>query len=155
MKKVMIGALLAGQLVATAQPALAAELTEPRGREMGAFAGLRVRMPLDADGQQRRLRAGLTLAPAMHSRSSSGETRLRIGEGLELGLVGDEPARLSIGGTPVSQLGQGPIGPDGRRLNASAGRWVAIGAGVVVVVLGVAYLVFTEMMECDADEECS
>ena len=155
MKKMAMAALLAGQLVVSVQPALGADLTETRSREMGAFAGLRVRMPLDGDARQLRIRAGLALAPAMHSRSAAGETRSRIGEGLEFGLVGHEPGRFSIGGTPVSQLGQGPIGPDGRRLSASTGEWIAIGAGAVVVVLGVAYLVFTEMMDCDADEECS
>ena len=155
MKKLTIAALLGGQLLAAAQPSVAAELTEQRTREMGAFAGLRVRMPLDGTAQQRQLRAGLTLAPTMHSRSINGESRMRIGEGLEVGLAGDQPARLSLGGTPVSQLAQGPVGPDGRRLNASTGQWVAIGVGGVVVLLGVAYLVFSEMMDCDADEECS
>ena len=155
MKKPILTFLLAGQLLAAPQPTFAAELTEPRTREMGAFAGLRLRMPLDGDARERQLRAGLTVAPAMHSRTISGESRTRIGEGLELGLTAGQPARLSLAGTPVSELGRGPVGPDGRRLNASTGEWIAIGAGAVVVLLGVAYLVFAEMMDCDADEECS
>jgi hypothetical protein len=80
---------------------------------------------------------------------------MRIGEGLEFGLVGNQPARLTLGGTPVSQLFHGPVGPDGRRLNASTREWVAIGVGAVVVLAGVAYLVFAEMIDCDEDEECS
>ena len=155
MKRLTLAVLVAGQLLAAAQPAFAAELTEHRTREMGAFAGLRLRMPLDGNVQQRQLRAGLTVAPTMHSRTMNGESRMRIGEGLELGLTGDAPARVSLGGIPVSQLAQGPVGPDGRRLNASTGEWVAIGVGGVVVLLGVAYLVFAEMMDCDEDEECS
>ena len=155
MKTMMIAALLAGQLLTAAQPAFGAELTEQRSREMGAFAGLRLRMPLDGDVRQRQLRAGLTLSPTMHSRSSNGESRTRIGEGLELALTGNQPPRLMLGGTPVSRLVQGPVGPNGQRLNASTGEWVAIGVGGVVVLLGVGWLVFSEMMDCDEDEECS
>lgn len=155
MKKLTIAALLAAQICVAAQPAFAAELTEVRSQQVGAFAGLRLRMPLDGDAREQRLRAGLTLAPTVHSRSLRGGARTRFGEGLELGLVGDEPVRLSLGGTPVSRLAQGPARADGRRLNASTGEWIAIGAGAVVVVLGVAYLVLSEMIDCDADEECS
>ena len=155
MKRLMMTALVAGHLIASTQPAFGAELTEQRSREMGAFAGLRLRVPLDGDDRQRQWRAGLAIAPVMYSRSMSGESRMRIGEGLALDLSGDQPARLSLAGTPVSQLAQGPLGPDGRRLNASTGEWIAIGAGAVVVLLGVTYLVFAEMMDCDEDEECS
>src|SRR5687767_14711201 len=98
MNAVVIAALLGGQAMITAQPAVAADLTEARTQQMGAFAGLRMRMPLDGTVQQRRIRAGLTLAPTMHSRSADGALRMRMGEGLELGLAGDEPARLSIAG---------------------------------------------------------
>ena len=155
MKRVMMAALMSGQLLAAAQPAFGADLTESRTQQIGDFAGVRVRMPLDGDAQQRQPRAGLTVAPTMHSRTLNGESRMRIGEGLELSLTGNQPPRLSIAGVPVSQLAQGPVGPGGRRLNASTGEWIAIGAGALAVVLGVGYLVFTEMMECDADEECS
>lgn len=155
MKTLTMAALMAAQWVTAVPSARAADLADGRTHQAGAFAGLRVRMPLDGDAGQRQLRAGLALAPTMHSRSADGASRMRIGEGLELGLAGDRRAQLSLGGTPVSRLAQGPVGPNGRRLNASTGQWVAIGVGGVVVLLGVAYLVFTEMMECDADEECS
>ena len=148
MKTLTMAALVAAQLAATAQPALAAGLTEARTQEVGAFAGLRVRMPLDGAAQQRRLRAGLTVAPAMHSRTLGGESRLRIGEGLELGLNGEQPLRVSLGGTPVSQLAQGPTGPDGRRLGVSTIGWIAIGVGVAaVIVVGAAAL-------CASDHDC-
>jgi hypothetical protein len=155
MKKLMIAAMLGGQALAAAQPAFAAELAESRSQQTGAFAGLRVRMGLDGTREQRRLRAGLTVAPTLHSRSAAGETRLRFGEGVELGIVGGDKVRLSLAGTPVNRLAQGATGPDGRRLGVSTAGWVAIGIGATVAVLGVGYLVFTEMMDCDADEECS
>lgn len=155
MKKLTLTALVAGQLMATAQPAVAAELTEHGTQRAGTFAGLRLSVPLDRAADQQRVRAGLTVAPTMHSRTPTGESRLRIGEGLELGVVGAEPPRLMIAGTPMSRLAQGPVGPDGRRVGVSTGGWIAIGVGTVVAVLGVGYLVFAEMMDCDEDEECS
>src|ERR1043165_1633260 len=111
MKKLTIAALLAAQLTA-AQPALAAELVTQEAPQMGAFAAARLRVPLGGEREQRRLRAGLTLAPTMHVRDSAGSERLRFGEGLELGITGREPVRLSFGGTPVNQLGQRGTGPD-------------------------------------------
>ena len=152
MKGLTIAALIAGQALAGAQPAQAAELTENRTQQMGAFAGLRLRMPLDSEARQRRLRAGLTLAPTMHSRSASGESRMRMGEGLELGLAGDEPVRLSLGGTPVSRLVQGPAGPDGRRAGVSTVGWIAIGVGTVVLLYGGLLFLIAENSDCDPGE---
>src|SRR5688500_20360703 len=108
MKKLMIAMLLAGQLSAAVAPAAAAELDRHAAPQMGAFGGLRVRLPLDGHVQQRRVRAGLTLAPTLQSRRANGEVRTRIGEGLELGLTQGERPQLSLAGTPVSQLARGP-----------------------------------------------
>lgn len=133
MKRLMIAALLAGQMLGAAPPALAAELTDGRGQEMGAFGGVRLRVPLDGRAEQRQVRAGLAVAPTLRSRSASGETRTRIGEGLELGLNGDDRVRLSLAGTPVARIAHGPAGPDGRRVGISPIGWVAIGIGVAAV----------------------
>jgi len=73
------------------------------------------------------------VAPTLRSRSASGETRTRIGEGVELGFNGDDRVRLSLAGTPVSRLAQGEAGPDGRRAGISPIGWVAIGVGVAAV----------------------
>ena len=148
MKKLMIAALVGGQAMAAAQPAFAAELADSRSQQAGAFAGLRVRMALDGSEQQRRVRAGLTLAPTLHSRTATGETRLRIGEGVELGIVGREPIRLSLAGTPVNRLAQGTAGPEGQRLGVSTIGWIAIGVGVAaVIVVGAAVI-------CASDHDC-
>jgi hypothetical protein len=155
MKKSMITALLAGQILSMAQPAAAAELNDNRTQQMGMFGGVRVRMPLDGNTQQQRVRAGFAVAPTMQSRAPNGETRTRIGEGLELGLTQRDRPQLSIAGTPVSQLVQGPRAPDGRRLGTSTLGGVAIAVGATVVVLGVGWLLFSEWIDCDADEECS
>ena len=152
MKTMTIAALLAAQLMIAAPPAAAAELADGRTQEMGAFGGVRVRVPLDGNARQRQVRAGLMLAPTMHSRTPSGETRMRIGEGLEVGRADDEPVRLSIGGTPVSRLAEGPTGPDGRRLGVSTVGWIAIGAGVLVPAVGGFYLWLLEESECGPRE---
>lgn len=152
MKKLMIFALLGGQALAAAQPAFAAALTETRTQRPGAFAGLRLRVPLDGDARQRQVRAGLTVAPTLHSRTADGETRLRIGEGVELGVTGREPVRLSLGGTPVNRLAQGGRGPDGQRLGVSTVGWIAIGAGVVVLAIGGFYWWVMEESECGPGE---
>lgn len=148
MKTLTIAALLAGQALAATQPAFAAELSENRTRQVGAFAGFRLRAPLDGNAQERQVRAGLTVSPVMHGRTMSGESQVRIGEGLELGIAGDQPIRLSLAGTPVSQLAQGPAGPDGRRMGISTIGWIAIGVGVAaVIVVGAAAL-------CASDHDC-
>src|SRR5829696_2247266 len=126
MKKVMIAALLCGQLLTASAPAAAADLDRHANPQMGAFGGLRLRLPLDGNVQQRRVRAGLTLAPTLQSRSANGALRTRIGEGLELGLAAGERPRLSLAGTPVSQLVGGSTGPDGHRLGVSTAGGVAI-----------------------------
>ena len=134
MKTLTMTALVAAQLLATAQPALAAELSDSRTQEMGAFGGVRLRVPLDGGAVgERRIRAGLTVAPTLHSRDLRGNSQVRTGEGLELGFNGDDRVRLSLAGTPVSRIAQGPAGPDGRRAGVSTIGWVAIGIGVAAV----------------------
>lgn len=153
MKKVTIAALLAGQLTVAARPVMAAELTDERAPQMGAFAGVRLRMALDGETDQRRLRAGLALAPTMQSRGADGEIRTRIGDGLELGFNGDERVRLSLAGTPVSRLAQGEAGPDGRRAGVSTLGWVAIGVGGVLVTGFALWSLCLSGEICDMNED--
>src|SRR4029450_6375899 len=98
MRNWIIAALLAGQIVTVAQPALAADLTEAEQPRMGAFGGLRVRAPLGGDPRQRQVRAGLTVAPTLHGANMVGERPLRIGEGVELGFRGERPLSLTVAG---------------------------------------------------------
>jgi hypothetical protein len=142
MKRLTLTALVAGQLTIAAQPGFAADLTEARTQQAGGFAGLRLRMPLDGRAGDRQVRAGLTLAPVLQARTLAGETHTRMGEGLELGFVGREPASFSVAGTPISRLAEGPVGPDGRRLGVSTVGWIAIGVGAAVLLtVGFGYFV--------------
>ena len=149
MKRLTIAALLAAQ-VAAAIPASAAELAEARTQQTGAFAGFRMRVPLDGAVHERRLRAGLTVAPTLHSRTSAGESQLRFGEGLELGLVGRQPLRLTLAGQDLRRLGaqEGDQDEDEDGGGPSTLGWIAIGVGTLaVIVVGAAAL-------CLADDDC-
>lgn len=146
MRKLVIASLLAGQVLAA--PAGAADFAESREQQAGAFAGFRLRMPLDGPARQRSIRAGLTLAPTMLSRSIAGDSEMRIAEGFELGITGRSPVRLSIGGTPVNRLAEGRTGPDGQRHGISTIGWIAIGvAAAAVIVVGAAAI-------CASDHDC-
>ena len=137
LKKLMIAALLGAQVMAAAQPAMAAELESNSDQRMGAFGGLRVRVPLDGNARQRQVRAGLAVAPTLHTRTLDGESRLRIGEGLELGLRGREPVRLSIAGQDLRRLGarQGDQAEDDDDDGIPTGAWIA--GGLVLAAVGV------------------
>lgn len=156
MKKLVMAALVAAQSVAAAQPALAADLVGRDGQQMGSFAGARLRIALDGPRQERQLRAGLTLAPTMRIQDSDGASRLRVGEGVEFGIVGNQPARLSLGGVPVNRLAQGPAGPNGERRGVSTLGWIGIGVGATILVAaGAGYLWFEDAMDCDPGDDCS
>ena len=138
MRKLLIAGLVAGQIVAAAQPAMAAELHQDRAgtpNQVAAFAGARLRVPLG--GGREKPQAGLALTSTLRS-GATGE--LRFARGAELGFSGGESAvRLTLAGTPVSRLARGGRGPDGRKLGVSTVGWVAIGVGVVAVVLFAAF----------------
>jgi hypothetical protein len=139
MKLLTILSLVAAQLLTVAQPAMAAELIDEKGaasQRHGAFAGARLRVPLGGESD-RKLRAGLTVAPIAEGTTGEGSRRVRFGEGLELGIAGgsDRPA-LAFAGRPVSQIAQGPVAPDGPRHGTSTGKGLLIVGGIVILTLG-------------------
>lgn len=133
MKRLAIAALVAAQIMTAAAPARGAEIVSadmPRTHHTGTFVGAQLRLPLD--GTRRAPRATLTAAATMRSTQANGDSRLRIGDGLEFGLDGKE-LRFDLAGRPVSSLVQGRDAPGGPRQNISTVAWVAIGVGVLVV----------------------
>jgi hypothetical protein len=151
MKKCVVAGLIAAQVIVAAQPAAAAGFEEGASVQTGTFAGARIRLSLGGKQQDQRFRAGLTLAPTMHTQSISGESRMRIGEGLELGFTGERPLTLSLAGQPVSRLLPGASKPGDDKLGLSTGGKVAIGVGAALVVAaGAGYLVLANRCtECD------
>jgi hypothetical protein len=146
MKLVLAAALCAAQVLPAA-PAPAADLSAGDAaapRQMGAFAGARLRVPLG--GGQEKPQAGLALTSTLRS-GATGE--LRFARGAELGFSGNEaPLRLTLAGQPVSRLAQGRGGPQGHKLGVSTLGWVAIGVGVVAVAF------FTVVQLCADGEIC-
>src|SRR5438128_1642800 len=109
MKKLLIAALIAGQI---ATPAVAQNYSPVRDAETGTFSGLRVRFSFGGSTREP-VRAGLAFAPTTRTEHLDGRVRTRIGEGLEFGFNGRGPAQFSLAGTPVSRLAQGRAGPNG------------------------------------------
>lgn len=137
MKAFVMGAFIAAQIGLVAQPAFAAELADERGavaHRQGAFAGARLRIPLDGP-RARKAQAGLTLAPMLQGRGADGSIRTRFGEGVELRLSGATKPQLALGGRSLAQLKEGRTGPDGRKHGISTIAWVAIGVGVAAVIV--------------------
>ncbi len=148
MRKMLIAGLVAAaQGLPAAQPAAAAELGRERiatSSQVSAFAGARLRVPLG--GGREKPRAGLALTSTLRS-GTTGE--LRFAKGAEFGFSGDRTLRLSVAGTPVSQLRPGGATPEGRKLGVSTLGWIGIGAAVAVV--GTAawfYLAITDEDRC-------
>jgi hypothetical protein len=154
MKKLMIAALVAGQVIPGAAAAQAAELAATEAPRTGAFGGLRVRLPLDGRPGERRLRAGLTLAPTLTDRAADGALRRRIGEGLELGISGRGPVRLSIAGQDLRRLGaaQGEAEDEDEGGGPSTIGWIAIGVGAVLVLTVGAIALCMDDSECNPSE---
>lgn len=141
--------LIAAHSLFGVQPAAAASFEETMTAQSGTFDGARVRLSLGGRQHDRKLRAGLTIAPTLRSQAISGETRTRIGEGLEFGFVGERPLSLSLGGRLVSRLlPGGRKSEDEQRLGISTGGHVAIGIGVAALVG--AFLVFDHYRDEDA-----
>lgn len=137
MKMLTMAAVVGAQLLAAAQPAMAADMEAVGDQRIAAFGGVRVRLPLGGEVGGRRLRAGLTIAPALHGRMVSGESRLRIGEGLELGVRGGEPMRLTLAGQDIRRLAARGDN-DGRR-GVPTGALIA-GGIVLVTIAGVVFV---------------
>jgi hypothetical protein len=135
MKSYILVGLVAAQMITIAEPAAAARPEETATLQTGTFAGARIRLSLGGKQQDRRFRAGLAIAPMQRSQAISGESRTRIGEGLELGFAGERPLTLSLAGRPVNHLlPSGSKADDEPRLGMSTGGYVAIGVGVAALV---------------------
>ena len=120
---------------------------------MGGFAGARVLIPLGGwTRKERRVRAGLTIAP-MQYRGGGGDLqswRSRIGEGVEFGFRGGVPVpQLTLGGMPLTGASAGPA-PGKEHSNLSGGN-----AGLIVV--GVAALVGVGLLVAlgDSKDDCT
>lgn len=148
MKNYVLAGLIAAQMIVAA-PAAAANVDEVATVQSGTFAGARIRLSLGGKQQDRKFRAGLTVAPTLRSQSISGETRMRIGEGLELGFNGKRPLALSLAGRPIDRL----LPNTDKKLGLSTGGKVALGVGAAVLIGVGAY--YAAAIHCnELKDEC-
>lgn len=147
MRMIGIIALLVSQSL-LAGPASAAPVHAPGAAQVGAFGGLRLRIPLGGETGDRPARLSLALAPVAQIRAGDGAPRSGTSDGLELA-VGDRGAlRLSLAGEPIERLAA-RARADGDE-SGSGTRTILI-IGGIAVALGVGALVFWDAME-DASE---
>ena len=152
MKKLTIAALLAGQVLASAQPAFAADFVADRETRAGTFAGFSLRLPLGGDPGVRRLRAGLTVAPTIHSRTGDGAIRMQLGEGLEFGYRSGRPISFSIADRDLRPRRLAAAEDnDGRHHGLSTGEILLIAGGVIVVTAGVVAVVFIDAINDNSE----
>ncbi|TMJ18720.1 MAG: hypothetical protein E6G92_02435 [Alphaproteobacteria bacterium] len=139
MKRSIAAGLVPALLLSAAQPAVAADFAEARDVQAGAFAGVRLRLPLGGDRGRRGVQAGLAVAPAVLSTTMDGRSRRGIAEGIELGLRDREPVALRLAGTRIDRLGVAPASqaPGGRRAGVSTLGWIGIGVGTIVVAVAI------------------
>lgn len=147
MRKLLIAALISGQLCMGAASASAQSYSPVREAETGTFGGVRLRIPFGGANREP-VRAGIAFAPTTRTDHQDGRVRTRIGEGLEFGMVGREPIQFSLAGTPVNRLVQGGRGPEGQRLGVSTIGWIAIGVGASLAILVAATAI------CASDHDC-
>lgn len=140
MRKAIISAALLGLCI---QPVQAQMVSAPAPDgagpvAMGGFVGARVRISLGGTrSEDQGFRAGLTIAPMQYRGSQDSQGfRSRIGEGLEFGFRGDEPApELSLAGMSLTP---GKGAPTKGRSNLSGAATVALVVVGVVAIAGVA-----------------
>ena len=76
MKNYVLAGLVAAQSIAAAQPVAAAGFEEMTTAQSGTFTGARIRLSLGGRQQDRKFRAGLTMAPTLRSQGLSGLGRV-------------------------------------------------------------------------------
>ncbi|WP_428684327.1 hypothetical protein [Sphingopyxis sp.] len=140
MRKSIIAVALAATCIAPVQAQMVSA-PSPSGAEptqMGGFVGARVRISLGGSrSEEQKLSAGLTIAPMQYRGGGDLQGfRSRIGEGLEFGFRGKDPApQLSLAGM---RLTGGTSLPGKGRNNLSDVGTVALVVVGVAVVAGIA-----------------
>ena len=153
MKKLILAAVLGGQMLVAAQPAVAADFAATQPEHVGAFGGLRVRVTLGGREDQPRVRAGLAVAPTLQRSNPGGERALLVGEGVELGYQSGRPLAFSVAGTDLGRprLGSAQDQPAPAEEEESGGgpSWPLIVGGVVIAALGVGVLAINSWIDDD------
>lgn len=156
MRKLLVVALVSGQVLGTAAPAFAQHYAPVRETGTGAFGGVRVRIPFGGSAREP-VRAGIAFAPTTRTDHQDGRVRTRFGEGMEFGYRSGRPMTFSLAGRDLSSF----------RLNAAQGEeqqqrrrgggpstlgWIAIGVGVSLVIFVAAVAICVDDSDCIPSE---
>ena len=152
MKKLLVAALVAGQIPGGSAAAFAQGYAPVRETETGAFGGVRLRIPFGGNAREP-VRAGIAFAPATRTDYQDGRIRTRFGEGVEFGYRTGRPISMSIAGRDLSSFrlnaAQGEQEQQRRRRGGpSTVGWIAIGVGVSLVIFVAAVAI------CASDHDC-
>lgn len=126
------------------------EIADTGEREMGAFAGVRLRIARGGTRNQSKLRAGLTFAPTLHHRNYQGAADINFGEGLEFGHRSGRRLSLSAAGQDIGARRHSAAQADHEDGESGLPDWALI-AGGVVIAAGVGGLLFYDALR-DASE---
>lgn len=120
----------------------------------GAFAGVRLRLPLGVQAPATKPKVSLALAPLVQTRTFAGPVRTRFGEGLALDFTASRPFAFSLAGRPLS--GRLAAAEEGEEKKDSTGKKVLKGAAVVAIVAAatVGGLFLAYSIAC-SDNRCS
>lgn len=140
MRTIILAMVMAVTGVAPAQARMISA-PPPSGAEpvsMGGFVGARVRISLGGSrSEEQTLRAGLTIAPIQYRGGGDLQGfRSRIGEGLEFGFRGKDPApQLSVAGQPLKAMEQrSNLSGGGTTTLVIVGLALAVGVGLAVAL---------------------
>lgn len=147
MRKLLIAALVSGQLWVGAAPVSAQSYSPVRETEMGAFGGIRVRVPFGG-GAREPVRAGLAFAPATRADYQDGRVRTRIGEGLEFGFRQGRPVSFSLAGRDLSSFRLNAAQNEGsERRGFPWGTAALVVGGIVIAGVIATAVVFNSILE--------
>lgn len=147
MKMLVVAGLVAGQMSIVAQPVFAADLVSIESQHVGAFGGVRVRLPLGGPAPERQVRAGFAFAPTIQSRAMLGGPRSRIGEGVEFGYRSNRPASFSIAGRDLDRRAL-DVQDDEESGGPSTLGWTAIIVGGLVAAGAAALAICASSSDC-------
>jgi len=135
---------------AWASPPLVSDLSTTQQPEVGAFAGLRLRLPLGGPPRERQVRAVVTVAPTLHSFDDDRAVRARIGEGFQIGYRSDGQRTFSLAGYDFARNRVGAAQNADDKSDGGIPTWAIVVGGITAAV-GVGALVFFDALEDASD----
>ena len=154
LKFIIASALVMAPGVAWASPPLVSDFSGTQQARMGAFGGLRLRLPLGGPARERQARAVLTVAPTLHSPDGEGAVRARTGDGLEFGYRSDGQRTFSLAGHDFARSRLGAAQNADGKGGGGIPTWALVVGGVAAAA-GIGYLIFLEQLDCDRGEDCN